>query len=70
MRRQTAVLCALSLMAMTGCPEEFGIEGRVNKVVHKDVMESITKRCTEDEYRKFCRAGQEQRKECREQCGG
>jgi hypothetical protein len=69
MRTQTAVLCALSLVALTGCPEEFGIEGRVNKAVHKDVMESIPKRCSDEQYRKLCGAGREQSKECRETCG-
>lgn len=54
---------------MTGCPEEFGIEGRVNKAVHKDVMESIPSRCTKQQYEKLCAGGRERSKECRETCG-
>lgn len=69
MRRQTAVLCAPSRVALTGCPEEYGIEGRVNKAVHKDVKESIPKRCTDQQYKKLCADGREQTKKCRETCG-
>ena len=69
MRRPTAVLCALSLVALTGCPEEFGIEGRVNKAVRKDVKASIPKKCTDQQYRDFCDDGRELSKECRETCG-
>jgi hypothetical protein len=63
------VLCVLSLVALTGCPEEFGIEGRVNQAVHKDVKESLPKRCSEQKYREVCAGGQEQSRECRELCG-
>ena len=29
----------ISSLAMTGCPSEFGKDGRVNKAVHKDMMD-------------------------------
>ncbi len=69
MRWRTAGLCALSLAVMTGCPEEFGKEGRINRAVHKDTMELLQKSCSEEDAQQYCANGQEQSEECLKRCG-
>lgn len=69
MRWRTAGLCALSLTVMTGCPEEFGKEGRINRAIHQDVMELHRKDCSEEELRTFCGGVLKDSPECRKACG-
>lgn len=69
MRWRTAGLCALSLAVMTGCPEEFGKEGRINRAVHKDVMELYRKHCSADELLLFCGGAKKNSPECIRACG-
>lgn len=70
MRWPTAGLWALSLVTLTGCPEEFGKNGRINKAVHKDVMAMLRENCSNEELAKFCPQGAELSDECLERCGG
>jgi hypothetical protein len=57
-------------MATTGCPSEFGRNGRIAKAVHKDSQERlIIKRCSDDLRKEVCGHGQENSDACRE-CGG
>jgi hypothetical protein len=61
----------LSVMATTGCPSEFGKDGRIAKAVHRDAKEQIIiiRQC-EDRYRtQVCAPGKENSEECLE-CGG
>ncbi len=61
----------LSGMTTTGCPSEFGKDGRISKTVHKDSREQIIiiKRCTRDELDRACAPGKENSLACLE-CGG
>ena len=71
MRWLQAVVAVLSVTATTGCPSEFGREGRIAKAVHKDVQEHhlyITG-CSEAVRKRVCASGKENSDECR-RCGG
>lgn len=68
MQWRTICVCAVSLVAMTGCPEEFGKKGRVNKAIHKDLMERLQKKCTPAQLDEFC-TDEEQLEECLKWCG-
>jgi len=70
MRWRTTWIFALALVTLTGCPEEFGKEGRIQRAAHRDVMESLRKNCSEDEIQKYCPQGQEQSEDCLRACGG
>jgi hypothetical protein len=57
----------LSAMATTGCPSEFGKDGRVGKAVHQDTQEHllyITK-CEKKWYKEVCAPGKEDSDDCR-----
>ncbi len=71
MRWLQAAVVLLTVMATTGCPSEFGIDGRIAKAVHKDAKEQIIiiRRCEDDERTRVCAPGKENSKECLE-CGG
>lgn len=59
----------LSVMAMTGCPSEFGKDGRVAKAIHKDTQEQLViKRCSEAYKKEVCEGPQRNEQKCRE-CG-
>jgi hypothetical protein len=60
---------ALALMVLTGCPSEFGKEGRVSKAVRRDSLEIVSKYCSEKDYKTFCAGGREQTPECLDKCG-
>ncbi|XXF78127.1 hypothetical protein P2318_34550 [Myxococcaceae bacterium GXIMD 01537] len=69
MNGRTAVLCALALLAMTGCPEEFGKEGRIHRAVHKDTLERLESRCSALEYERYCGDDRDRSPECLKRCG-
>ncbi|XXF78912.1 hypothetical protein P2318_03895 [Myxococcaceae bacterium GXIMD 01537] len=69
MRWRNTGLSALSLVALTSCPEEFGKEGRVHRAVHEDVMEFLEKSCSVEEAEKHCSRGRERSEECLRVCG-
>ena len=58
-----------SLTMMTGCPSEFGRDGRVNKAVQKDAKELIQYECPEDIFEEHCSEGRENTPECLKECG-
>ena len=58
-----------ALTMMTGCPSEFGRDGRVNKAIRRDAKELIPEDCPKDVFRKFCSDGRENTPECIEECG-
>ena len=69
MRWFQAGMGVLALMVVTGCPSEFGKEGRIAKAVHKDTVDMVIKRCSNEWRNKVCAPGKENSQECRE-CGG
>jgi hypothetical protein len=52
-------------MALTGCPSEFGKDGRVAKAVHKDSMELVIKRCSTEKIEEVCGNGRESTPVCK-----
>ncbi len=56
-------------MLMTGCPSEFGKDGRVNKAVGKDVIERLRDECDPKAFAQWCDNGRENTPECIEACG-
>jgi hypothetical protein len=60
----------LSVIALTGCPSEFGKEGRIAKAVRKDTQEQLSiTRCSEARRKEVCEGPQQDSDKCRE-CGG
>jgi hypothetical protein len=61
----------LSGMTVTGCPSEFGKDGRIAKAVHKDTQEQviIIRQCADQERKRVCERGKENSQECLA-CGG
>lgn len=68
MRWRTICVCAVSLVAMTGCPEEFGKNGRINKAIHKNLMERLQKKCMPAQIHELC-MDEETYEECLKRCG-
>lgn len=60
---------AVLFMLQTGCPSEFGKDGRVNKAVHQDTMDLVIKRCGPREYEEFCGGSKRGTSECVKMCG-
>jgi hypothetical protein len=71
MRWPHVAVAILSTSLLTGCPSEFGKDGRVAKAVSKDAQEQIIiiKQCTRRMRDAVCGHGQQNSKECLE-CGG
>jgi hypothetical protein len=70
MRGLQAGVAVLAILVMTGCPSEFGKDGRVAKAVHKDSQEQLgITRCGDRERDRVCAPGKENSEECRK-CGG
>ena len=59
----------LLLMSLTGCPSEFGRDGRVNKASHQDTLNLVRKYCDRATYEAFCSNGREKTDPCIEECG-
>jgi len=68
MRGCRAVM-AMALILMTGCPSEFGKDGRVNKAVHKDAVELLLEECDTQIFDIWCDNGRENTPECIAKCG-
>ena len=69
MRWLQAAVLVLSVLAMIGCPSEFGKDGRLNKAAHKDVQEQLViKRCSDAYKEKVCKSPQRNEQKCLE-CG-
>ncbi len=70
MRWKLAGACVLALGMTTGCPEDFGKGGRIDRAARKDTEELLQERCSPSEYIDFCGGEKQHSKECRERCGG
>jgi hypothetical protein len=57
------------LMLMTGCPTEFGKDGRVNDAAHEDTLRLVRKRCTKAEVDEYCGNGKHNTPKCIRECG-
>ncbi len=71
MRGLQAGIVLLSVLAMTGCPSEFGKDGRVSKAVHNDSQENLLNltRCSEARRAEVCEGPNRDPFEC-QKCGG
>lgn len=69
MWRHAAGLCALSLGLATGCAEEFGKEGRIDRAIEKDLKALVPKRCTDRDLKRYCGDEKKGSKLCRDNCG-
>jgi hypothetical protein len=69
MRWRYARASMLILMVMTGCPSEFGKDGRVSKAVHNDSLELVRKHCSKAQEDQFCGGYKKDTQECHEHCG-
>jgi hypothetical protein len=58
-----------ALMMMTGCPSEFGKDGRIAKAIHQDSMELVRRNCSVEERRAVCEGPNKDPAACQE-CGG
>jgi hypothetical protein len=69
MRRLHARILVLSTLVLTGCPSEFGKNGRVRKAVHKDSQEHLLyiTGCSEARKREVCEGPLKDPVEC-EKC--
>jgi hypothetical protein len=63
-------LSILMLLVMTGCPSEFGREGRVAKAIHLDTQERVRKPCSDEDLAFYCGGDKKDTEECRRACGG
>ena len=70
MRWPRAGMGVLALLMMTGCPSEFGIDGRLDKAAEKDAKELARQRCSQQQRDQVCGNGQEKTRRCIEECGG
>jgi hypothetical protein len=71
MRWNLAGACALALGMTTGCPEDFGKGGRMDRAAHRDTEELLEeKRCSKAELARYCGPGRENSVECIRECGG
>lgn len=69
MRWHDAGTGMVALMMLTGCPSEFGKDGRVNKAVRDDSLELVRKYCDQETRKKYCGGGRENTPECINKCG-
>jgi hypothetical protein len=72
MRWLQVALAVLSSMAMTGCPSEFGKDGRVNKAVRNDTRENLLELtgCSEAWRAEVCGDGPNRNRNACKKCGG
>lgn len=70
MRWLQAAVGILAVMAMTGCPSEFGKDGRIGKAVHKDAQDQLViTGCSDERRNEVCAGPNRDPYECRK-CGG
>jgi hypothetical protein len=70
MRWRTLAVWALALAGLTGCPDDFGKDGTMDRAAHQDVLELMRKsECSKEVYEKLCARGREASPECRKACG-
>jgi len=61
-------VCALACAVM-GCPEVHRRDGLVDRAAHQDALESISTKCSVDDYTRYCDGGREQSETCIQRCG-
>ena len=66
---RSRAVAVLAVLAMTGCPSEFGKEGRVAKAVHKDAMGIVRRNCSDRERWEVCHGPNKDPNKCLE-CDG
>ncbi|WP_224372944.1 hypothetical protein [Hyalangium versicolor] len=59
----------LAALSLTGCPSEFGKDGRVNRATKKDMLELVRHHCDKDEYERYCGGYKKDTQMCRDHCG-
>ncbi len=66
MRRFQVAMVVLSVTTMTGCPSEFGKDGRVNKAVQQDTQEQLLfiAGCSRARFEEVCGPGKWDSDEC------
>jgi hypothetical protein len=66
MRWLQAGVLVLSSLVMTGCPSEFGKDGRVNKAATQDTQDNLLfiTGCPRTQYEKVCAPGLWESSEC------
>ncbi len=70
MRWLPAAVAVLSVLAMTGCPSEFGKGGRIDKAVERDVRSQLgVVGCTEQRKHEVCDGPNRDYDKC-QACGG
>jgi hypothetical protein len=65
MRWVQAGVLVLSVLALSGCPSEFGKEGRIGKAAHKDATDLSISRCSQAKIDEVCGKGREDTPECK-----
>jgi len=69
MRWSVVATGLFALVMSTGCPSEFGRDGRINKAVRRDSKELLQNDCPRAIFLEFCSNGREDTPECIEECG-
>lgn len=69
MRWPQVGVIVLAAMATTGCPSEFGKNGRIAKAVHQDTLEIVRRICSDKERWEVCKGPNKDPVEC-QRCGG
>ena len=65
MRRLHVAVGILSVLALTGCPSEFGKEGRIAKAEHHDAQDQFgIKRCSEAYRNEVCEGPHKDDEKC------
>ncbi len=66
MRWPDMAVFVLSITVLTGCPSEFGKDGRVNKAVQQDTQEHMlfVEGCAKETFRVVCAPGKWHSEEC------
>jgi hypothetical protein len=59
----------LAVMAIIGCPSEFGREGRIAKAVRQDALELVRRRCDAKELWEACKGPNKDPVQC-QKCDG
>lgn len=69
MRWMTAGLCALCLVAMTGCPETYRKGGRADRAMRQDMKDQLVPHtCSEKAWREACDEGDKLDEACIKEC--
>ncbi len=69
MRCLQAGWVVLAAVVLSGCPTEFGKDGRIDKATAKDTAEMFLTRCSQARIEEVCGNGKSESEECK-QCRG